>query len=704
MTRSTPLRAGGAVQGLASRLQTARKPAVDVPVENFRGFLQESARVRMRDGSYGPFSFEGRRPLVFISELLDAIVRNCVHQEAVEIDGIQYDAGKLKGATLSVCGGAQFGKTVIELNLGGFVTTVELLNFGYYTSDRELLATIVDTKFRPDVVDQIPWIRDMCQLGKVQSKSGKSVERKNAFQVTAANGRKAFGYFNGMQKPPTTISLDVAVLDEVDDIPERNIGFVAGRMTNSDVQLTCYIGTQRIHSAGQNARWKAGTMHTWTVTCPACRAALCLEEHWPGISRIAVDGKPRRTDPKLDETMQFDPDAHYYPACPDCGAPLDPDAGAYVPQRPERARQRNWSIRVSQLDIPALAWRDVVAAWFAALADPNPEAMAAWHCDRLAIPHAGAQQPITPDVLGRARRLALSRVEGAEPVQPYCMTLAWQGPRVAGMDMGPRCWMWVNGILDPQISPLLWAEMIPSGSAFSRIAELYAAGVFGCIFLDAGGEPDLTKRIVLALNGLDQYSPPVVPAADLRGMQLGNIGAGCTWDGALGQWRGIKAAAVEFSLREAGGVQQCVGLTQEGRIYPLIKANRGETIQGFVNDFLTPKEGVIQQVSAAPGMTPAMSLRLLPRQRLPGNCLGAGVTESMLDAHLQNLRRIKDPRTGREDWAEQVENHLGLAGAYARLAGMLTLGQAVPTAGRIHVLDTRRTRAVRERRNREVLA
>jgi hypothetical protein len=41
----------------------------------------------------------------------------------------------------------------------------------------------------------------------------------------------------------------------------------------------------------------------------------------------------------------------------------------------------------------------------------------------------------------------------------------------------------------------------------------------------------------------------------------------------------------------------------------------------------------------------------------------------VFDGHLLNLRKEKDPRTGAEDWIEGVENHLGLAKTYARLAG-----------------------------------
>lgn len=661
-----------AIQQLDAKFQEAAKPTVDVPTCTFEEFLLKHARVRMRDGSYAPFSFVDREALAFVVELIDKVIRNTKHRQSVVIEGATFAPGALKGTTLSVCGGAQFGKTVLELNLGGFVTTIEFLNFGYYTSDRELLATIVDTKFRPDVVDQIPWLKDLIQVGKVEGRSGKSVDRKNAFQVSSGD-RKAFGYFNGMQKPPTTITLDIAVLDEVDDIPEKNIGFIAGRMTNSDVQLTAFVGTQRIASAGQNARYKAGTMHHRVTPCAHCGAAVDIPEQWPGVCRVAMDGAPKVTDPKLDETMQYDPSALYYPACPDCGTALDRRASRYVAEHPERAKVLNWSIRISQMDIPALDWKSIVASWFAALSDPNPEAMAAWHCDRRAIPNAGAMQPITASVLDRARRCSLAeRPEDLVATSPYAMTLVGDGtPRIAGMDMGPRSWLWIDNVRSPFVTALAWAEMVPSGTAYQRIVEIYAAGAFSCIFLDAGGEPDLTKRIVLALNGLEQYQPPAVPQQELRGMTLSNIGAGVTWNGERGTWSKIRAAAVEFSLREAGGVQQALGFTQDGRIYPLIKCNRAESIQAAVNDLLTPSEGVLQQVDGGDGKT---ILRLLPRQRLPESCLGAGVTNSVLDTHLQNVRKETAAGVSGADWVDGVENHLGLAKVYARLAALVTGG------------------------------
>jgi hypothetical protein len=235
-------------------------------------------------------------------------------------------------------------------------------------------------------------------------------------------------------------------------------------------------------------------------------------------------------------------------------------------------------------------------------------------------------------------------------------------PVVAGMDMGPRCWLWADGISSPLESRLLWAEMIASGKVMSRLPILMDLLSIQCVFLDAGGEPDLTKRVCLALNGLDSFTPPVAPQTQIKGMMLYNIGSGVSWDGQRGQWRGIKAAAVSFVARGAKGVEQTIGFTVDGKIYPLILCNRAETIESAVNDFLTPEDGVTELVDG--------HVRYQPRARLPKNYLGFGVSQSRLDEHLKNLRR--DPETG--DWIDKVENHLGLAKSYAKLASMFQSG------------------------------
>ncbi len=755
----------------------------------FKEFLSRHARVLRRDGTGGPFTLEGRGPLELVVGWLDKILRNTVgpeaaEPEAVEIDGVAFPPGQLKGATLAVAGGAQFGKTVLELNLMAYATAVRFLSAGNYLPDRPKVEEIVGQKFRPNVLDLYPWMAGMIQLGKVQNASGKTINRKESFTVTDGK-RKSFGNFCGMHKPPTSITIDLALLDEVDDIPDRNVGYVDARMTNSPVHLTCFIGTQRVAGAGQNARLAASSFHVKMVPCPKCGREWCLEEEFPRCVRVKSEirnpkseGNPKseiRTqtagaqpvriqnsnlrisdfgtsdfhasstsplDPMISPEMGHDRMATYYVACPECGAELDRDSGRYVAKHPERIAQARLGVRVSQLNISAISMQEIIGAWYAAFEDPSGNALGAFYCDRVAIPNAGAAQPITQAVLDDCRRLGLGETE--ETAEPYAMSLRSEirnpnarnpkeirnlksesgttgaqttgvqtsnlrisdfgfrfSPRVAGMDMGPRCWFWCDEVRGPLVSACIWAELIASGNAPARVPILMQSLGISCLFLDAGGEPDLTKRLVLALNGLNEYQPPAAPKQALLGSQLGNLGVGVSWDGRRGAWQGIRAAAVLFVPGQGRGLEQTLGFTQDGRIYPLIKCNRSESIQTAVNDFLTPAEGVIEMIkdegrgqrtegrNPASGLCPLTSgsLRTLRRARLPQTYIGPGVSQAILDGHLLNLRRERNPRTEADDWIDGVENHLGLAKTYARLAHTLTQTNAAPALGAIASLE-----------------
>lgn len=627
----------------------------------FREFLDKDARVLMRDGTGVPFSLAGREPIELFVEWVDLILANTLDRQTVSIEGVEFRPGELAGASIAVGGGAGFGKTITELNLMTYLTGVRFCPMANYLPDRDKLQEIVDLKFRPNMLDLYPWFAEMLTRGKAENTSGRSVHRKESYTVTNGD-RKSFGHFAGMHKPPTSIHFDVCALDEVDDIDEKNIGYVSGRMTNSKVRLTIFIGTQRVAGAGQNARLTASTSHVKMYRCPDCDAEWNLEENFPRIIRVAKSGTPSKDDPSITPESGHDRRAYYYCGCLDCGAEIDRGGGKYVAKYPQRVAEAKLGLRVSQLNISAISLQEIVGAWYAAFEDPSGNDMVAFYCDRVAIPNAGTAQPITQQVLDRSRTL-----------QPYAMSLtAGEHPRFAGVDMGPRCWFWCDEVADRFNSSMVWAEMIASGSLPTRLPLLIAQLGIQCVFFDAGGEPDLTKRMVLALNGLEDYQPPNLPRAELLKSQLGNIGAGLTWDGAKAQWRGLHAAAVLFVSSEAKGIEQTIGFTQDGKMYPLFKTNRAESIQTAVNDFLTPGEGVIELVDAAG----KKQTRSLPRARLPQTYLGAGAKQSVVDGHLLNLRKVKDAQ-GNEDWADKVENHLGLAKVYARIAVVAGTRQAV---------------------------
>ncbi|HEY1663760.1 MAG TPA: phage terminase large subunit family protein [Verrucomicrobiae bacterium] len=256
---------------------------------SFADFLQNDARVPSGRGQYAPYSFAGREALRAVVEVIDKILGNAEAALASGAQGTARPTNTLPDAELSLAGGAQFGKTILELNLAAYCTGQLFRNFGLYLPDDDLVEGIVDSKFRPDVVDQIGWFAEMARVGKALNKSGKTVNRKGAFLVTDGR-RKAVGMIRGLGKVPTTFSMDMAMMDEVDDIEPRMMKFVRGRLTASDLRFIMKIGTQRIHGRGMNKAWKDGSQGVFMFQCPACGHEQNLEEEFPASIRMRTDG------------------------------------------------------------------------------------------------------------------------------------------------------------------------------------------------------------------------------------------------------------------------------------------------------------------------------------------------------------------------------------------------------------------------------
>jgi hypothetical protein len=430
-----------AVWRVARKLERKRAEKQPPQIDSFADFLAHHARVK-NGSSYIPYSFAGREALRPIVERLDLILN------AGEAD-----------ASLAICGGAQFGKTVLMINLLAYLVAVRFRNVGYYLPDDDLVSGLVDGKLRPDVLDQIPWLARLIAVGKTLNASGRAVNRKGAFLCTDGT-RTALAFMRGLGKIPTSFSMDVVIQDEKDDLPEEHARFLAGRMTASNLRLSLLIGTQRYHGAGQNLAFTEGTQHIGLLTCPGCGARHNPETLWPGICRLEVEGKPLCEWPMLtveghfvfqslaarttcdpgarstqeaaedlvgasvaascatieesvmapgqrvvratqtDMPIAYSPGQNYILACPDCGAELDRENPAWHAQAPEREAQRKWSYRLSQLLIPGIDLAQIVAAWQQAIRDP--EHMTVFCTDRLAMPKSTTQS-LTPGALEQAR-------------------------------------------------------------------------------------------------------------------------------------------------------------------------------------------------------------------------------------------------------------------------------------------------------------
>lgn len=657
----------GALGKLDDRLQASKIPTVDRPErKTFEAFLREDAMVPTGGGEYARFSFEGREILLAVVRVIDRILGG-------------EDSEPLRDSMMAIAGGAQFGKTTIELLLGAYLTSQRFLNFGLYMPDDDIAARVIDTKFRPDVVDQIPWLARMTQCGRAVNASGKAVNTKKAAAITDGVRRANF-LVSGLQKPATTFSLDVAARDEEDDIPPKNAKFVRGRMTASKYRIQFVIGTQRVHGRGQNKAWEDASQgvalfgpmsEAWQFE-PAEEVGeiptgfLNVEDEFPGVIRCAVNGVPSPSDPKLtwagdfrhdaapnDSVYAHRPSNFYYLAHPETGEPLDRLRPVLFHRKPERIDQHQWGVRISQLGIGAIGLSQILGQFQLAVNDPDE--MIVFRCDVLALPQS-TSQAITPAILDRAQN-----------VDPFEMRIVREPSRVAiaGLDMGDKCWLTVREIENPECKRLIYAASVTSGDVARRIAGLHAQNLFDCLFVDQRPLVDKSREIALHLNGLNVLT--TWPTAPKKGDKDGHISfeSGLTWDGRNAQWRNLKCAVVRFDKKKIGmGIEHDFDRFEEGgfeKFVPLISCNREETIDRAVRAYLTPEEGVNEVVGG--------KIRILPSMLLP---IGSQPIIETLRQHIvsgSERERGDDGSLG--DYKDKIANHLLLADAYASLAEII---------------------------------
>jgi hypothetical protein len=651
-------------------------------VATFHQFLAEQMRVRIQSGpaagTYGPYTFRGRAALEEIVHLIDHVLGSTTGKP-------------LKDAKLALAGGAQFGKTTLELGLAAYCSACRFLNPIVYLPDDKLADDIVDAKFRPDVIDQIGWFAQMTKVGRAVNESGKAVNTKGAFLVTDGK-RKAVGMFRGLQKPPTSFTADVVIEDEKDDIKPAMAKFVSGRMTASELRFHLEIGTQRVHGAGQNKVWKNGSQGVVLLAAPSAWVHGVVapyieqeyghtyveqvppdfinpEEAWPQICRAAITGTPRTDDPVLgwegdfrrpgSDTVvaTYQPGGVFYYAHPVTGEPLACDRPLWQHRVPAKLAMQQFTFRVAQIGTAAIDIQQIVAHWVRAVGD-NDE-MITFRCDRQALPKS-ASQALTPEIMERSRKAGPFMYGEKRPGVPV----------FAGLDTGDRCWFIARETKDAADKRIVHAAQISIGDVVGRVVSLCAAHNVSTLFIDERPAVAEARTLALILNGLGELTS--WPSIDWKSRESHvSLPSGLTWDGRNQRWLGLKCAVVRFTKNQLGaGIEQSgVEFTENGvtKFVPVIACNRFETIDRVVRELLTPTENVVEVVKLADGKN---AVRTDPAMRLPSRTPGApGILEAV-DAHwLAGSQRIKEDKNGElGDYVDGLDNHFLLANGYSALA------------------------------------
>ena len=689
-----------ALSAFDARIKRRAEPALKTPAldMSFHEWLHTFAKVRS-GSKYIPYSVDGREPLFAVILVIDFVLGNtCSYADTTSRETILNTTrygDVISDAQLDVCGGAQFGKTILALLLKTYLGTVKFRHSMYCLPDDDLVQGIIDTKERPDVIDQIPYVGGMLQIGKTLTKSGRAANRKGAMLYTDGH-RNAVSMMRGLGKFPTSFTADVVVVDERDDVKEEFADYLPGRMTVSDLRFMINIGTQRYHGAGQNALYEDGSQHVGHIVCADCGRDHIPEEEWPQICRMSVSGERSRRDPILDNSGKFSvnstpaaryhPEFDYYFACVQCGAPLDRSTIAYKARQPERIAARRWSIRVAQLSCSGLPVQMFASDWCNQAVRKSNKRIA-FNCDRLAIPKSTGQK-LSPAILERAAATA-----------PYSLQLApGSAPhRFGGLDTGDQCWF-VCRDADGETRRLLWAESIADSDTRSRAVALFKTLELDCLFVDAGPLRDLARDLAIALNNLSALDIRDIPDWEKKRIRFPG---GVTWNGERGVWENLRCAPVEFSAKPGAGILQQARLTPDNKhIYPVISCNRDEAIQGVIDDLLIAEDGFAQVDEAgnlrskpvfllpqADSDTPGAIMELYRKHLLAGSC------------------KEKDDDGKEEHFVDGVANHFLLATTYARLAEQF-VGAArseLPPPPPVP-FNNRRSQVLAARRERTVLA
>lgn len=426
----------------AGAIDLFRELRADTPAEARPASLREFLETDVITET-GAWQLAGHEPLGEIVELIDRVIRE-----------------KQAGAEISVLAAEQVGKTMIAVGTAFRLVSDQRRNVGYFLPTDKFAHKFGRTRLKR-IISRSPYL------------SARLRDQEAVNQATLKEFDGRFLYVLGLESMLGAISLplDGLVYDEVDHLPAENLEWSQGRVAHSDLRFTLNVSAGYMPGGGIDQRWQDGTMHKFMVRCSAksCRSDVNLEESFPACV-AKVRGKWTRI-------------------CPECQAPLELARGRWVATYPERAKQKRWSFRVPSLIIPARDLEHTMKRW--EKAKRKKTQLAKFRCAELAMPDAGAMQPVTDAELARMqdRKHVLRLTRGDRP-------------RFAGMDTGDLCHFWCQE-RDAHGRPVLvWLEEIDSDVAAERVPELCAQLGVASMVIDKKPLTTVARAIAYKLGNL----------------------------------------------------------------------------------------------------------------------------------------------------------------------------------------------------------
>ena len=116
-----------------------------------------------------------------------------------------------------------------------------------------------------------------------------------------------------------SISVDVALFDEVDDMDQDAVDKARFRLETSAIGNEFYLGNPTIPEYGIHSYYLRSDQKVWMTRCSGCNEWTCLEMEFPNSLQRQKDGTVKRV-------------------CVKCGSEVDPNIGEWVAQVRDRSK------------------------------------------------------------------------------------------------------------------------------------------------------------------------------------------------------------------------------------------------------------------------------------------------------------------------------------------------------------------------------
>ncbi|MGA7616320.1 MAG: phage terminase large subunit family protein [Thermoanaerobaculia bacterium] len=385
----------------------ATAPGVAARPSTIQDFLEQDV-----DTENGRWSLTGYEPFGELLGILDRAVRR-----------------RETDSEITLLKAEQVGATTIGIGAALHLVADRQYNVGYFLPTDKFAHRFGRTRLKR-MISRSPFLSSHLR------------DREVVSQATIKEFDGRFLYVLGLEAMlgAVSIPLDVLAYDEVDLLPEENLEWSRGRVARSPLRLAIYFSAGYTPGAGIDSKWQEGSQRRILFRCAHCRLrGICLEETFPEC--MAKLG------------------GHWTRVCPRCRRELDLSRGEWVATFPNREKSRRYSFRLSALAVGSMPGDAIWHRW--QRAQRKKSEMAKFRCSVLAIPDAGAMQPVSDAELAAMR-------------SSECVLSGARGflPRYGGMDTGDLCHLWVDERLPDGRKRLVWIEEIDSDRAVERVSEI----------------------------------------------------------------------------------------------------------------------------------------------------------------------------------------------------------------------------------------